>query len=76
MLLGQFWTGVPLSYNIVENKMLIVFLVYAFALLLNFKKSNRISVIVATAIMLILFAIPGMQNDFRHISKETEELRK
>ncbi len=55
---GEFWTGVPKGWDLTDNKLLMAFLAWLIAFLLNRKKENRTSVIVAALITLIIFSIP------------------
>ncbi len=55
---GEFWTGVPKGWDLTDNKLLMAFLAWLIAFLLNRKKENRTSVIVAALITLLIFSIP------------------
>jgi hypothetical protein len=71
---GAFWTGVPFGYDLTDNKMLIMWLVWLVAcFVLGFKprgreKAARMAVIAATMIMIIVYLIPhsmhGSQLDY------------
>ncbi len=54
----EFWAGVPFGWDLTDNKLLIAFLAWLIAFLLNRKKENRISVITASIITIIIFSIP------------------
>lgn len=55
---GEFWTGIPKGYDLTDNKTLIAFLAWIVAGILNYKKPNRGSTILAAAITIIIFSIP------------------
>ena len=56
---GEYWTGVPFGFDLTDNKTLIAFLVWAFALWHGSKKENsRIVFIVASLALLAVFMIP------------------
>jgi len=55
---GAYWTGIPFGYDLTDNKTLIAFVGFIVAMVFNFKKPHRISVIIATVLMLVIFSIP------------------
>jgi hypothetical protein len=55
---NEFWAGVPRGWDLTDNKLLIAFLAWLVAFLMNRKKENRISVIIAALVTLIIFTIP------------------
>jgi len=55
---NEFWAGVPRGWDLTDNKLLIAFIAWLIAFLMNRKKENRSSVIVAALITLIIFTIP------------------
>jgi hypothetical protein len=55
---GQYWTGFPNGFDLTDNKTLIAFIFWAFALALNLRKSRRFPVILAGIVMLVVFSIP------------------
>lgn len=55
---GHYWTGIPYGYDLTDNKTLIAFIGFIVAMIFNFKKPNRISVVIATVLMLVIFSIP------------------
>ncbi|MCK5907698.1 MAG: hypothetical protein KAG37_08900 [Flavobacteriales bacterium] len=56
---GEYWTGVPFGFDLTDNKTLIAFLVWAFALWHGSKKENsRMVFIVASLALLAVFMIP------------------
>jgi hypothetical protein len=71
---GAFWTGIPFGYDLTDNKMLIMWLVWlAACALLGFKprsgaKAGRLAVVFATLIMVVVYLIPhsmhGSQLDY------------
>jgi len=54
----EYWAGVPFGWDLTDNKLLIAFIAWLVAWLLNRKKENRISVIIASVITIIIFSIP------------------
>ncbi len=59
MAFGDWWTGVPFGFDLTDNKTLIVGLAWAYALWrLRAGRPARIAVIVAAAVMIVVFAIP------------------
>lgn len=54
----EYWAGVPFGWDLTDNKLLIGFIAWLIAFLLNRKKENRISVIIAAIVTLIIFSIP------------------
>ncbi|MFH2096650.1 MAG: hypothetical protein ABIJ16_13150 [Bacteroidota bacterium] len=55
---GEFWTGVPNGWDLTDNKMLIAFIFWLFAFIVNLKKERRYAVIMAAIITIIIFSIP------------------
>ncbi len=55
---GDFWTGVPFGWDLTDNKTLIAAIFWAIALYMNYKKPSRLWTIIATAVMLAIYAIP------------------
>ncbi len=54
----EYWAGVPFGWDLTDNKLLIAFIAWLAAFLLNRKKENRISVIIASLVTIIIFSIP------------------
>ena len=54
----EFWAGVPFGWDLTDNKLLIAFLAWLVAWIINRKKENRTSVIIASLITIIIFSIP------------------
>ena len=54
----EFWTGFPNGMDLTDNKTLIAFLAWVVAFILNIKKANRTSVIIAALVTFIIFLIP------------------
>ena len=65
---GFYWTGIPFGWDLTDNKTLIAFVFWIYALAMNFKKENKLSVVVASIVTLIIFSIPhslfGSQLDY------------
>lgn len=71
---GAFWTGVPFGYDLTDNKMLIMWLVWLAACVIlglrprSGEKRGRLAVIFATLIMIAVYLIPhsmhGSQLDY------------
>ncbi len=55
---GDFWTGVPFGWDLTDNKMLIAFIVWLVAILMNRKREKPGWTIAAALIVLIIFSIP------------------
>lgn len=54
----EYWAGVPFGWDLTDNKLLVGFLAWLVAFLFNRKKENRISIIIAAIVTLIIFSIP------------------
>ena len=54
----EYWAGVPYGWDLTDNKLLIAFLAWLIAFLLNIKKENRLSVIIASLVTIVIFSIP------------------
>ncbi len=54
----EYWAGVPYGWDLTDNKLLIAFIAWFIAFLINRKKENRMSVITASLITIIIFSIP------------------
>lgn len=66
---GELWTGIPFGWDLTDNKTLIAFSFWILALFTNLKsRENKIWVILATIMTLIIFSIPhsmfGSQLDY------------
>jgi hypothetical protein len=55
---GDFWTGVPLGWDLTDNKVAIGFLVWLAALVANIRKRRPIWIVVAAAVWLAINLIP------------------
>ena len=55
---GAYWTGWPFGKDLTDNKVLISFLFWIIALIINIKKENRWSVIIAAVVMFLIYLIP------------------
>lgn len=73
---GVYWAGFPYDWDLTDNKLLISFLFWFGAALLNMRKANRIASIVAAFVLLAMYAIPhstmGSQYDYKKGSVETK----
>lgn len=65
---GEFWTGVPMGWDLTDNKTLIAFIFWIIAVLVNRKKEKPVYTIIASVVLLIIFSIPhslfGSELDF------------
>jgi len=65
---GAYWTGWPLGEDLTDNKVLVSFLIWTVALVLNRKKERRWMIIAAAVILFIVYMIPhsmrGSELDF------------
>lgn len=55
---GHFWTGFPFGYDLTDNKTLIIFLVYAAAVIANLKKPRPYWALIAAIVLLLIYSIP------------------
>lgn len=55
---GDFWTGVPFGWDLTDNKMLIAFIAWLIAFLMNRKRERPAYTIIAALVVLIIFSIP------------------
>ena len=65
---GFYWTGIPFGWDLTDNKTLIAFIFWVYAVIRNMKHENKNSVFVAAIVTLIIFSIPhsmfGSQLDY------------
>ena len=65
---GDYWTGVPFGWDLTDNKTLIAFIFWILAVIMNRKKERPLYVVLAAAVLLIVFSIPhslfGSQLDY------------
>jgi hypothetical protein len=65
---GDFWTGVPFGWDLTDNKTLIALIFWILAVIMNRKKERPLYVVLAAAVLLIVFSIPhslfGSQLDY------------
>ncbi len=54
----EYWAGVPFGWDLTDNKLLIAFLAWLVAFIMNRKRENRVSVIIASLVTIIIFSIP------------------
>lgn len=55
---NEFWAGIPLGWDLTDNKMLIAMLLWLAAFLGNQKKSRPVLTIAAAVVTLVIFLIP------------------
>lgn len=55
---GELWTGVPLGWDLTDNKTLIAFLFWFVAVLLNRKEKRLYWYIIAAIVTILIFSIP------------------
>lgn len=55
---GEFWTGIPFGWDLTDNKTLVAFLIWTFALVSNLKKERPTLIWMAALVILIIFSIP------------------
>ncbi|MBN1107220.1 MAG: hypothetical protein JXR66_04115 [Bacteroidales bacterium] len=55
---GSFWTGVPLGWDLTDNKTLIAFLFWIMAVILNRKHHRPLFTVLASVILLIVYSVP------------------
>ncbi|MFH2143126.1 MAG: hypothetical protein ABIJ97_11925 [Bacteroidota bacterium] len=55
---NEFWAGVPFGFDLTDNKMLIAFIFWLFAFIVNFKKERTYAIIIAAIVTIIIFSIP------------------
>ena len=54
----QFWTGVPIGWDLTDNKTLIALIFWILAVVMNHKKDKPLYTILAAIVLLIVFSIP------------------
>ncbi|TAJ11416.1 hypothetical protein DMA11_17000 [Marinilabiliaceae bacterium JC017] len=55
---GEFWTGVPFGWDLTDNKTLIAAIFWAIALFMNKQKPSRSWTLIASIVMLAVYAVP------------------
>lgn len=55
---GELWTGVPLGWDLTDNKTLITFLFWVLAVIMNHRKKRPLFTVLAAIILLIVYSIP------------------
>ena len=55
---GELWTGVPFGWDLTDNKTLIAFIFWIFAVFMNRKKEKPFYTILAAIVLLLIFSIP------------------
>ncbi|MEK7234849.1 MAG: hypothetical protein AAB268_13620 [Elusimicrobiota bacterium] len=72
---GVYWAGFPCGYDLTDNKLLISFIFWALALILNWRKARPQWVTLAAAVLLIMYTIPhstrGSQYNYHKGEVET-----
>jgi len=70
---GVFWSGIPFGTDLTDNKLLIAFVVWLIAVLVNRTKNRRWWVVAAMVVNIIVYSIPhsAMGSEFNY---ETGEL--
>jgi hypothetical protein len=71
---GEFWTGFPFGYDLTDNKILVGFIGWLFALIALYKfKNPKRWIIFASILMFIIFLIPhsllGSELDYSKLDK-------
>jgi hypothetical protein len=65
---GALWTGVPFGWDLTDNKTLIAFLFWVFAVVMNIKRQRPGYIVLAAAILMIVYSVPhslfGSEMDF------------
>lgn len=65
---GELWTGIPFGWDLTDNKLLIAFLFWLLAVVMNRKKGRPIYTVVAAIVLLLIYSIPhsmfGSQLDY------------
>ncbi len=55
---GELWTGVPLGWDLTDNKTLIAFLFWLLAVIMNHKKKRPAYTVLASVVLLLVYSIP------------------
>jgi hypothetical protein len=55
---NQFWAGVPMGWDLTDNKTLIALIFWILAVVMNHKKDKTLYTILAAIVLLIVFSIP------------------
>lgn len=55
---GEYWTGVPLGWDLTDNKTLIAVIFWTLAVIMNLKRERRSFTILATVVLLLIYSIP------------------
>jgi hypothetical protein len=73
---GVYWAGFPYDWDLTDNKLLISFIFWFGAAMINFKRPNRIASMIAAVVLICMYAIPhstmGSQFDYEKGSVETK----
>jgi len=55
---GALWTGIPFGWDLTDNKTLIAFIFWIFAVILNQKKDRPWLIVIAAFVLLLIYSIP------------------
>jgi len=55
---GELWTGVPLGWDLTDNKTLIAFIFWLVAVIMNRKKERPLYTVLAAFVLLLIYSIP------------------
>jgi hypothetical protein len=55
---GEFWTGIPLGWDLTDNKTIIALIFWIIAVILNHKKEKPLYTVLAAFVLLVIFSIP------------------
>jgi hypothetical protein len=55
---GELWTGIPIGWDLTDNKTLIALIFWILAVVLNRKKEKPLYTALAAIVLLIVFSIP------------------
>jgi hypothetical protein len=55
---GDLWTGIPFGWDLTDNKTLIAFVFWLFAVIMNRKKERPLYTAIAAIVLLLVYSIP------------------
>ncbi len=69
---GEAWTGIPVGWDLTDNKTLIAFIAWIIAVIANYKKQRPYFTVAAAIILLIIYSIPHslMGSEFNYETGE------
>ena len=69
---GEAWTGIPVGWDLTDNKTLIAFVAWIIAVIANYKKQRPYFTVAAAIILLIIYSIPHslMGSEFNYETGE------